>query len=353
MAERPRLAIYWAASCGGCEIAFLEIQEHLLEIADLVDLVFCPCLVDTKVADVEAMADASIDVCLWNGALRTEENLRMARLLREKSQVLVAFGACAHLGGIPGLANAYPLSDLLERVYVGTESTVNPERVVPSSDALFPNGEPAELPGLLPAVGPLHHAVQVDYVIPGCPPEAHQVWAALQAILAGALPAPGQVVGAGDATVCEECPLEKRDTAITGFQRIAHGIPEPGWCLLEQGFFCAGVATRSGCGARCPSVGVGCRGCYGPSGAASDPGLELVGGLGGLVAPAPGEGTPLVTDGLLDPLGTLFRFSLPSSPLHRWRADGLGAGETEGSGFGVGETDRVELNRGESDRGDS
>ena len=100
---RPRIAIYWAASCGGCEIAFLEIQERILDLMEAAELVFCPCLMDIKVIDVEAFPDGHIDACLWNGALRTEENVRLARLLRRKSKALIAYGACASLGGIPGL----------------------------------------------------------------------------------------------------------------------------------------------------------------------------------------------------------------------------------------------------------
>ena len=115
MSPKPKLALYWAASCGGCEIAFLEIQEHLLELADAVDLVFCPCLVDTKYADLRALPDGAIDLCLFNGAIRTEENAHLARLLRQKSRALVSFGACAALGGIPGLANLTEPAALLER----------------------------------------------------------------------------------------------------------------------------------------------------------------------------------------------------------------------------------------------
>jgi threonine dehydrogenase-like Zn-dependent dehydrogenase len=101
---KPKLALYWAASCGGCEIAVLEIEEKILDVDAAFDIVFWPVAVDFKVKDVEAMEDGAIDVCLFNGAIRTAENEHMAALLRRKSKVLVAFGACACEGAIPALA---------------------------------------------------------------------------------------------------------------------------------------------------------------------------------------------------------------------------------------------------------
>ena len=103
---KGKLALYWAASCGGCEIAVLAINEKILDVAALFDIVFWPVAVDAKVRDVENMPDGSIDVCLFNGGIRTSEQEYMARLLRRKSKVLVAFGSCASEGCIPGLANA-------------------------------------------------------------------------------------------------------------------------------------------------------------------------------------------------------------------------------------------------------
>ncbi len=327
---KAKLAIYWAASCGGCEIAFLEIQERLLTVAESVDLVFCPCLVDTKYADLEAMPDGDIDLCLFNGAIRTEENEHLARLLRQKSKLLVAFGACATMGGIPGLANASTREALLERVYLTTESLENPEGVVPDPEARLPNGEPCHLPPLRRRVGALHHVVPVDFAMPGCPPEGERVWDVCEAVLAGTLPAPGAIIGAGDDTVCEECPLEKRDTPIEIIHRPHLHLPEPGRCLLEQGILCHGIGTRSGCNARCPTVGVPCRGCYGPAGRAQDAGLQLVGAVGALLASSCEDDIQGLAGDIADPVGTLYRFSLPGSILGGLRLppDAAGTDET-------------------------
>lgn len=315
MSPKPKLAMYWAASCGGCEIALLEIQEHLLELADAVELVFCPCLVDTKYADLEALADDAIDLCLFNGAIRTEENAHLARVLRQKSRALVSFGACAALGGIPGLANLTDPAALLERVYHGAESVDDPAGPLPSPQARLPNGEGARLPALRARVGALHQEVPVDYVMPGCPPEGHQVWQVCQALLRDELPAPGAILGAGDETVCQECPLEKHDRPLTTIARPHQRIPDGATCLLEQGILCLGIGTRSGCGARCPTVQMPCRGCYGPSGGAEDAGLQLVGALGGMLEPTDEVAIRALTEAVADPVGTLYRFGLPASAL--------------------------------------
>jgi len=92
-APKGKLAVYWAASCGGCEIALLSINEKLLDVAAAFDVVFWPCATDGKVRDVEQMPDDSVDVCLFNGGIRTSEQEYMAHLLRRKSKVLVAFVA--------------------------------------------------------------------------------------------------------------------------------------------------------------------------------------------------------------------------------------------------------------------
>ena len=119
--SKPKLALYWAASCGGCEIAVLEMKEKILDVAEAFDIVFWPVAIDFKYKDVEAMDDGSIDVCLFNGAIRNSENEYVAKLLRDKAKIMVAFGACASMGGIPGLANvARQARDHGPRLHAGT-----------------------------------------------------------------------------------------------------------------------------------------------------------------------------------------------------------------------------------------
>jgi F420-non-reducing hydrogenase small subunit len=100
-----KLALYWAGACGGCDVAVLDVNEKILDVANLADIVFWPIALDFKYHHVEAMPDKSIDVCLFNGVVRSSEQEHIAKMLRAKSKVLVSFGSCACFGGIPALAN--------------------------------------------------------------------------------------------------------------------------------------------------------------------------------------------------------------------------------------------------------
>jgi len=104
---KPKVAIYWNASCGGCEEAWVDLAEDILKVVEAVDIVLWPVAMDFKRKDVEAMEDGEIAVAFLNGAVRTSEQEGWSKLLRRKAGVVIAFGSCAHLGGIPGLANFY------------------------------------------------------------------------------------------------------------------------------------------------------------------------------------------------------------------------------------------------------
>jgi F420-non-reducing hydrogenase small subunit len=67
----------------------------LIEFTERWEPVFWPAAMDGKRSQVRAMADGEIDVCLFDGGIRTDEDAEMAHLLRAKSKVLVAFGSCA------------------------------------------------------------------------------------------------------------------------------------------------------------------------------------------------------------------------------------------------------------------
>ena len=167
--SKPKLALYWAASCGGCEVAVLDVAEKILDVAGFFDIVFWPCAMDFKYKDVEAMADGAIDLCLFNGAIRNSENESMAHLLRRKAKVLVAFGSCAMDGCIPGLANLTTREEIFESSYQQTPSTLNPEGTRPLPLVAAPEGE-LDIPKFYESVRTLAQVVPVDYFIPGCPP---------------------------------------------------------------------------------------------------------------------------------------------------------------------------------------
>ncbi len=112
-----RVGMYWASSCGGCDIALLEIAEHLLDLIEVADIVFWPCVTDFKYRTVAGYPDGYIDLCMVNGAIRSSEQEEIARLLRLKSRTLAAYGACAMDGGIPALANLKSRDEIYDASY--------------------------------------------------------------------------------------------------------------------------------------------------------------------------------------------------------------------------------------------
>ena len=313
---KGKLALYWAASCGGCEIAVLGIQEKILDVAAAFDIVFWPCVLDPKVRDVEQLPDKSIDVCLFNGGIRTSEQEYMARLLRAKSELLVAFGSCAHEGCIPGLANLHDRREIFETVYHDSPSLENGERTEPQTETVLDDGT-LHLPIFYDTLKTLSQTVDVDYILPGCPPEPERIWEALVAIMEGKLPEPGSVIGA-ETTVCEECPRTRNEKKIKAFKRTWEIIPDPDTCLLEQGIVCSGIATRAGCGALCPQVNSPCIGCYGPNAGVEDFGARMMTALASVIdSEDPDEIDRIIREGIPDPVGTFYRFGLAHSLLRR------------------------------------
>lgn len=327
---KGKVAMYWAASCGGCEISLLNIGAHLLDVDAAFDIVFLPCVADFKYDDVRGYEDGYIDICLFNGAIRNSENEEVARLLRRKSKVLIAFGSCAYEGCIPALSNLTTREATLRASYLDNPSTDNPEGVLPQPRTTVA-GEELELPEFYETVKSLDQVVDVDYTIPGCPPEPPQIWAVLEAVISGAeLPPPGSILGAENVALCEECALARDVKKIDRFYRPQEKLPEPEICLLEQGFLCMGPATRAGCGALCPQVGMGCRGCYGPLDGVEDQGAHMLSAVASVMSV--GESTDgevaleqQIQDAietLVDPAGTFYRFSMAHSLLRRIRANG-------------------------------
>lgn len=316
MAEKLKLALYWAATCGGCEVAVLDLNEKILDVAALADIYLWPVAMDFKYKDAEAWPDKFIDVCLFNGAIRNSENEHMAHLLRQKSKVLVAFGSCACFGGIPGLANVANAAQVFSRVYKETWSTNNPNGVQPQTSVAVPEGE-LTLPKFYDTVRSLGQVEDVDYFLPGCPPVPERIWEAVQAIVSGNLPPKGSVVGAGNKTVCDECPRKKEEKKVTGFVRPHLFQADPERCLLEQGIICCGPATRSGCEARCLKAWMPCRGCYGPTDNVTDQGAKMLSALASILDVDDEAKAKQIMAGVVDPLGVFYRFTLPTSLLER------------------------------------
>ncbi len=303
-----KFGFYWAASCGGCEVAVLDINEKILDVAALADIVLWPVAVDAKYQDIEAMPDKSIDVVFFNGAVRNSEQHHLARLLRRKAKVLVAFGSCAHLGGIPSLANLYSKSELLETVYAGTVSTINPEGTQPTPKTETPVGA-LEIPEFFEAVYRLDQVVPVDYYLPGCPPTPAAILGAVTAIAQGTLPPPGSVIAPAK-TVCDACERTKGNKKVKEFHRPHLFRPDPEKCLLEQGIVCCGPATRAGCDNRCLDANMPCRGCMGPTADVVDQGAKLAAAIATLVDSKDEVEIKRLVDEVMDPAGTFYRFGM-------------------------------------------
>ncbi len=312
--SKPKLAFYWAASCGGCEITVTELGMKLITVNENVDIVFWPCLMDFKYSDVEALQDGEIDVTFFNGAIRSSENEHVANLLRKKSKLLVAFGSCSHTGGIPGLANFYDAESILERVYDTAPSLDESRGTRPVTTFDVPEGT-IEIPTFYDRVKTLNQTVDVDYFMPGCPPVVDQVWNVFQTILAGELPEKGATIGVDPKTNCDVCPREKGEGGfrVKEWKRPHEIDLDPDVCFLAQGVICCGPATRAGCGLPCINGNMPCRGCYGPPEGVVDQGAKLLSAIGALIDTDEPALVQSIMNTIVDPAGLSYRFGLANS----------------------------------------
>jgi F420-non-reducing hydrogenase small subunit len=317
--SKLKVGIYWAAACGGCDVAILDIHEKVLQVKEACDFYLWPIAMDFKYADVEAYEDGFLDLVLFSGAIRNSENRHLAELLRRKAKVLVAFGSCAHTGGIPALANFTTKEGILERAYFTSESTVNPEKVLPQPRTKVPEGE-LEIPEFFESVFSLDQLVDVDYYVPGCPPNPDRIWEVLAAVTSGAaLPPKGSVIGASEKSLCDTCERRKSgEKKIAGFRRMAVVAPDTENCFLDQGLICLGPVTRDGCGHQCVKASnMPCRGCYGLPPDIHDQGAKMIAALGSVLAAKDPVEIARIVETLPDPAGYLYRFSASKSLLGR------------------------------------
>jgi len=318
MSDKPKVAFYWCSSCGGCEEAVVDLAEKILDVVAAVDIVFWPVALDFKKADVEAMADGSILAAFVNGAVRTTEQEEMALLLRRKAKVLVAFGSCAHLGGIPSLANLWDRRAIFETVYRTTPSTVNPDGVMPQV-AVSHDGQWVTLPGFYNTVRALDQVTSVDYYIPGCAPTPNVIAGAVQILLSGELPPRGTVL-TPDVALCEECPrldTKPQDLSLERFRRPHEILIDEDTCLLAQGLLCMGPATRTGCGQLCIRGNMPCTGCFGPTSKVHDQGGKYLSAVASMLSATDEAAIGIALDSIPDPIGTFYRYGLAGSLLRR------------------------------------
>jgi F420-non-reducing hydrogenase small subunit len=319
MSDKPKVAFYWCASCGGCEESIVDLAENILDVVAAVDIVMWPVAMDFKKSDVAAMPDQSILVSMINGAIRTSEQEEMAKLLRRKSKIVIAYGSCAHSGGIPGLANQFDRESIMKYVYDESPSTVNPEKTRPEVKHGI-NGNSVTLPKFFNVVRALDQVIEVEYYLPGCPPTPKLLKQAIDALLSGNLPPKGTVL-APDIALCEECPkkdTKPSDLQFTEFKRPHWVQIDPNTCLLAQGIVCMGPATRGGCGGQCISGNMPCTGCFGPTSRVKDQGAKILSAIASQVEAKNEDEIDKTLSSIPDPVGTFYRYGLPTSLLrHR------------------------------------
>lgn len=168
---KPRVATVWLGGCSGCHMSFLDMDERLIELADKMDLVFSP------LADVKEFP-ADVDVTLVEGAISSDEHEKFAHLIRKNSRYVVSFGDCAVTGNVTSMRNAFDRDEILKRSYIDL-ADMTPQ---------IPRDHPT-IAELLPKARPLHEAIPVDAFLHGCPPNADQIWFAVNELLQGRLPA--------------------------------------------------------------------------------------------------------------------------------------------------------------------
>lgn len=271
-----KVAEEWLNICGGCEVTILDIGEPLLDLLPKLEFVHMPVLMDHKyfgqTGEKTELEIPEADVGIISGGIRNEKEKHVTEEMRKKCKTLISLGSCACFGGIPALANQYPLIDICDKVFRQSKTT-------DSADT------PSEgIPPLTDRVYAIDEVVKVDAYIPGCPTSPSLVANALISLLEGK---PFEIP---ERSACDDCPTKREKKAITSVKRPFESIVSPGQkledsrCFMELGYLCLGPITKSGCGGnektpRCVKAFMPCRGCFGPIRAGANPMVEMMGAL--------------------------------------------------------------------------
>jgi F420-non-reducing hydrogenase small subunit len=231
----------WLSGCSGCELSIVDLHEKLLKVLDAIEIVRLPIL-----ADVKGYPKAALGII--TGALRTEHDIECAHKMRESCDNILALGICAMYGGPQGSGYAHSLAELEDTAYRRNPTT--------TTDFVPNEGVPKLLEE---GVRPLDSAIQVDLYLPGCPPHPFFIFEALSAVLEGREP------DFGHHNVCFRCNRRMAHSDTSTLRRIHQGDIDKDTCFLSQGLLCMGSATLDRCLAPCPTNGLPCTGCAGPS----------------------------------------------------------------------------------------
>ena len=209
---RPRLAVFKFASCDGCQLSILALEDELLALTDRLEIVYF-------LEATSRQEPGPYDIALVEGSISTPDDARRIREVRQEAKYLVTIGACATAGGIQALRNWGDSAEFLQAVYARPQFIQT-----------------------LATSTPIAEHVTVDFELRGCPINKRQLLEVLMSLLAGRRPRTPRH------SVCLDC-KRHGNVCVT----VARGVP------------CLGPVTQSGCGAICPSYDRGCYACYGPA----------------------------------------------------------------------------------------
>ncbi|MFW9909341.1 MAG: F420-nonreducing hydrogenase [Candidatus Thorarchaeota archaeon] len=298
MGDPVPVAMAQGSSCWGCFQSLIDIHLGLADVLPKLDIKYWQAVVDFKLHHLEGYEDKSIVVGFFEGMARTEEDIHLLKTMRNKCQILIAYGSCSCFGGIPTLANLSDIEECYDVKY--RENKTFSGGKVPSEN----------IPKIETVVRPNSDFVNFDIYLPGCPPTPKLIATAVTSLLEG------KELELPPHTVCHYCKREKKETPIDNILRPFQGIADPERCLLEQGYICVGSATWGLCEGQCVNKGATCRGCFGPPPPImADHGAASISMLGTY---APIEPEKLVEQ-VKDPLGTFYRFDYGTSHLNRIR----------------------------------
>jgi len=316
--NKPKLAIIYGSVCGGCDVSLVNAAECLADLLTSYDVIYWSIALDGKLHTLERLE--RIDVAIYMGSIRTENNAKLAKLIKEKADLIVAYGTCAVYGGIPGLGTLIKPSILIETMKSTITTTPETEKIVKNIVK-----ENLEIPSLSSQCLPLSAFVEPDILVPGCPPSVENVEKLIDILkqyLRGKRPNKGLML-AEPRSLCEECPRKPKDMSklvIPNIYRLHEVVPREDKCFLEQGILCLGPITRAGCGHRCIKANMPCAGCMGPVQRIDDVGLKFLSSLASaLLADKEKElgeeELAKLLDKIVDPQGLFYRYTLPTSYL--------------------------------------
>jgi len=237
-----KVATLQLSGCSGCHISLLDLGDSLVDLVKnaKLSIKYSQILMDEK------ELSQKVDLLLVEGSVSTEYDEEILKKYAALSKKVVALGSCACYGGPQAIANQFSRTSILQKMFT---DNANPRRIaVPTVD----------LPAIHEFTCSIDIYVNVDFYVPGCPPE-HEI---LTEFITNVVQ--GRRAMGYDKVVCDECPRERTGESPIQIRRIIDVAEiDPEKCLVEQGIICMGKMTMGGCGAKCPKANAQCEGCRG------------------------------------------------------------------------------------------